>query len=309
MISFRYHIVSIVAIFLAFALGIAVGTAALNGAVTDNLRDQVNSLQDQRDTLKTDKSALEKKVTDQDGFAALYGSSVTAGSLSDKTVAVMQAPGASSAAVDGVVAQIAAAGGKVTGQIEVTSDYTDPARAVDIRALATGPAHPVGLTLPPTDDAGALGAALLAYVLVGSPTATEVSQVVAGFAQLQMIKVKGDVVTPADLAVLVTAGGSTDTDKQRESVTAMLVALASALDTQGDGAVVAGDAASAASGGLITAIRDDASASRSVSTVDDADTAIGQLTVILALAEQDGGRTGHYGAAAGADAIAPAPGG
>ena len=88
----------------------------------------------------------------------------------------------------------------------------------------------------------------------------------------------------------------------------MLVALASALDTQGDGAVLAGDTASAGSGGLIKAVRDDASASRSVSTVDDADSAIGQLTVILGLAEQSRGRTGHYGTAAGADAIAPAPG-
>ncbi|MCW2602339.1 MAG: uncharacterized protein JWN61_474 [Pseudonocardiales bacterium] len=302
MISFRYHIVSIVAIFLAFALGIAVGTAALNGAVTDNLRDQVNRLGDQRDSLRTDASTLNKKVADQDGFATLYGDQVISGSLSGKTVAVIQAPGASRDAVDGVVARVAAAGGRVTGQIELTSDYLDPARAVDIRALATGPAHPVGLQLPPTDDAGALGGSLLAYVLVSTPTTGDVNQVLAGFATLQMVKVKGDTVTPADLAIIVT-GGTSDS----KSAPAMLVALASALDNQGDGVVIAGDTASAGEGGVIAAVRNDASASRSVSTVDDADTAIGRLTVILALAEQDSDGAGQYGTAAGADAIAPEP--
>lgn len=303
MISFRYHIVSIVAIFLAFALGIAVGTAALNGAVTDNLRDQVNSLRDQRDSLRTDASVLNKKVADQDGFATLYGASVITGALSGKTVAIIQTPGASSDVVDGVVAQVAAAGGRVTGQVEITSDYLDPARAVDIRALATGPAHPVGLQLPPTDDAGALGGSLLAYVLVSSPTTADINQVLAGFATLQMVKVKGDTVTPADLAIVVTGGTASTGDP----AAAMLVALANALDKQGDGAVVAGDTASAGKGGLIAAVRGDGSASRSISTVDDADTALGRLTVILALAEQAAGRAGQYGTAAGADAIAPEP--
>jgi hypothetical protein len=303
-ISFRYHIVSIVAIFLAFALGIAVGTAALNGAVTDNLRDQVNSLRDQRDTLRTDVSTLDKKVADQDGFATLYGSNVINGALADKTVVVIQAPGASSEAVDGIVSQVAVAGGRVTGQLEITSDYVDPARAVDIRALATGPAHPVGLQLPATDDAGALGGSLLAYVLVGAPTAEEINQVLAGFATLQMVRVKGDTVTPADLAVIVT-GGAQDEDEDRSDE--MMLAMASALDTQGDGAVVAGDTESAGDGGLIHAVREDASSSRSVSTVDDADTAIGRLAVILALAEKDAGKSGHYGTAAGADAVAPEP--
>jgi hypothetical protein len=305
-ISFRYHIVSIVAIFLAFALGIAVGTAALNGAVTDNLRDQVNSLRDQRDSLRTDVSALEKKVADQDGFATLYGDNVITGALAGKTVAIVQAPGASAEAVDGVVAQVAAAGGRVTGQIEVTADYVDPSREADIRALATGPAHPVGLQLPATDDAGALGGSLLAYVLVGTPTAGDISQVLAGFATLQMVRVKGDTVTPADLAIVVTGGVDEDADAAADKAQ-KIAALASALDSQGDGVVVAGDSASAGQGGVIQAIRDDAAASRDVSTVDDADTAIGRLTVILALAEQDNDRAGQYGTAAGADAIAPEP--
>ena len=45
-ISFRYHLVSIVAVFLALALGIVVGTTALNGPITKDLRNQVERRQE-----------------------------------------------------------------------------------------------------------------------------------------------------------------------------------------------------------------------------------------------------------------------
>ena len=35
MINFRYHVVSLTAVFLALAIGLVVGTAALNGPVAD----------------------------------------------------------------------------------------------------------------------------------------------------------------------------------------------------------------------------------------------------------------------------------
>ena len=38
MVDFRYHLVTIIAIFLALAVGIVVGTTALNGAILDDLR-------------------------------------------------------------------------------------------------------------------------------------------------------------------------------------------------------------------------------------------------------------------------------
>ena len=44
MINFRYHVVSLTAVFLALAIGLVVGTAALNGPVADSLKDQVSAL-------------------------------------------------------------------------------------------------------------------------------------------------------------------------------------------------------------------------------------------------------------------------
>ena len=47
--------------------------------------------------------------------------------------------------------------------------------------------------------------------------------------------------------------------------------------------------------GEITAVRDDARASRTVSTVDTLGHAAGQVVTVMALAGQAAGRTGHYG--------------
>ena len=44
MINFRYHVVSLTAVFLALAIGLVVGTAALNGPAADALNDQVDAL-------------------------------------------------------------------------------------------------------------------------------------------------------------------------------------------------------------------------------------------------------------------------
>ena len=41
MIDFRYHLVSLIAVFLALAIGIVIGTTPLNGPVLDDLHGQV----------------------------------------------------------------------------------------------------------------------------------------------------------------------------------------------------------------------------------------------------------------------------
>ena len=56
MINFRYHVVSLTAVFLALAIGLVVGTAALNGPVADSLRGQVS-----RSTSRTGSTATRSK--------------------------------------------------------------------------------------------------------------------------------------------------------------------------------------------------------------------------------------------------------
>ncbi|HLY33216.1 MAG TPA: copper transporter, partial [Jatrophihabitantaceae bacterium] len=203
MISFRYHLVSIIAVFLAVALGIVIGTTALNGPITTDLRNQVNTLKNDRTNLAQQVKSLQGQVNNADAFADTFGSSVVAGTLSKQSVLVVTMPGASSTTRDGVLHEITAAGGKIAGNIALTPNYIDQRRSSDIISLVTTD-QPNGLTLPLTNDPAALGAALLSYVLLGKGNATDLTQVVSAFAQLHMLSVESNVVPSTNVVIVGT---------------------------------------------------------------------------------------------------------
>ena len=84
------------------------------------------------------------------------------------------------------------------------------------------------------------------------------------------------------------------------------LALVTALAQGGGHVVVAGDAASATGHGIVALTRG-ASVRSTVSTVDNADSALGQMSVVLALADVVKSRVGSYGTQAGTDALFPTP--
>lgn len=308
MISFRYHLVSIIAVFLALALGIVVGTTALNGPITKDLRHQVDSLTNDRQSLSDQVKALQGRVGDGQKFAALYGGQIVKATLTDQDVVIVGMPGASSGIKDGLAKEVVAAGGTVSGRIQLTGDYTDPKLAGAITKFATGGVQPIGLIYPNTDQAGAIGGALLAYVLLGKGQPTDLTQVLAGFSQMNMLKSEsGDNVSPSTYVLVVASGSLAPGDAGGQTE----LALVTQLQQHGAHAVVAGDNPSAEEGGVVALVRGDDADSATVATVDNADTALGQVASILALA--DIGKAapntviGHYGTANGAKALFPDP--
>ena len=304
MISFRYHLVSLVAVFLALAVGVVVGTTALSGPITKDLRNQVDTAKKQRNALATQVDALHHQVGDAAQFASAYGSQLVAGRLSDDSVLVVDLPGVTTAMSDGVDHALTAAGAKISGQLAVQQDYLEASQGNGINALATGPAHPMGLKLPTTSDAGQLGGALLAYVLLGKGEQTDLSQVLGGFEQLHMIQVTGDTVTPATNVVVVSQGSRAHNDYGG----AAELALVNALAQSGGHVVVSGDPASATKAGLVALVRNSGAARTNVATVDNANNAFGQVSSVLALADAIKGNVGQYGTGQGVDALFPQPG-
>ena len=302
MISFRYHIVSIVAVFLALAVGIVVGTTALNGPVTTDLRKQVNTLKGDRNDLNQQVKTLQSEVDDAGQFASTFGAQLVAGTLKDKSVLIVSLPGASTGMQDGVAGQLTAAGAQITGRLELSHDYIDPAGASSINTLATGPSHPIELTLPETSDARQLGAALLAYVLVGKGQPTDLKTVLSGFSALHMINSDPKGIEPAKTVVVI---GNGTLAKGSYAGQAELD-LVNTLQADGAATVVAGDSGSATGDGVVALVRD-TGAKASVSTVDNANSSFGQVSTVLAVAEIENNRVGHYGTAKGADALFPNP--
>jgi hypothetical protein len=303
-ISFRYHLVSLVAVFLALALGIVVGTTALNGPITKDLRHQVDAAKSQRDAYARQVKVLHSELSNAGQFAATYGSQLVTGTLSGKTVLLVELPGATSGMQDGIDTLLTAAGAKIGGRISVTSEYLDPSRGGGITSLATGPAHPIGLTLPETSNAADLGGALLAYVLLGKGQQTDLSQVLGGFSELHMITVAGSSGVTPGTAVVVLAPGSQPANSYRSNAE---LALVDALAHAGGHVVVAGNSSAATAGGLVAAVRETGASRGIVATVDDANDSLGQVSTVLALSAAIKGQVGQYGTEQGADALFPPP--
>lgn len=301
MISFRYHLVSIIAVFLALAVGIVVGTTALNGPVTKDLRNQVSSLKHQRGQLDTQLKSLHGQVADAGQFTSTFGSQLVGGMLKDTPVLIVGLPGVRSGMEDGIAGLLTAAGAKLTGRLDLAQDYVDQSEATKLSTFLSS-AHPIGLTLTETSDARVLGAETLAWVLTGNGQETDLKTVLGGLANLHMISSDAAAVGAAKTVVVVSSG----TMGKGAYAGPAELDLINALQERGGTVVVAGDTGSARGAGVVGLVRA-GTAKSVVSTVDNADTPYGQVSTVLALAQAANAQVGQYGTAAGADALFPRP--
>jgi len=310
-IDFRYHLVSLIAVFLAVALGIVIGTTALNEPILADIENQVADLEQDKRDLEDRTQQLQVQVDTAEAFETAVAPVLVDGTLAGRTVLLVSTnEDVPPETVEEVTALIGEAGGSVSGAISLRPEYSDPSTAASLQSYATGGGLPAGIELPATDDAGQLIAGLLGQVLMTSPTggatdASAISSVLSGLTALDVLSQDSDTVSPADYAVVLTAGAFSGDDAAERNET--VVELVSALDAAGSGAVVAGDTASAGENGLVGVIRSDPTVSAAISTVDNVGTAAGQISTILALGSEGEGTSGKYGTGEDTQPVPPVP--
>ncbi|MFN8076388.1 MAG: copper transporter [Kineosporiaceae bacterium] len=314
MIDFRYHLVSLVSVFLALAVGIVLGAGPLKESLGDSLNRQVQALREDRESLRGDLGRVEISLEHRDEFLTAVTPKLVADSLAGRKVAVVSVPGADKDTVEATEATLRSAGATLTGRIELTDGWTDADRTDDRLALARSLAP----SLLPAESASSadLAQVLGASVLAAEPTGTLTMppQAAAALSRLREDRfVRGDRLPTARASVAVVVAppvatdlSGTDLDRRKADATAWR-GVAVALDAAGEGAVVEGPASAAGPGGVVEAVRA-GDARRSVSTVDTGTTPMGPVTAALALAEQIRGQVGHYGFGDGAAAVLPAGG-
>ena len=311
MIDFRYHLVSLIAVFLAVALGIIIGTTALNEPILADIENQVADLEQDKRSLEDRTQQLQARLDTTDAFEAAVAPALVDGTLTGQTVLLISTnEDVAPEIVEQVTTLIGEAGGSVSGALSLRPEYSDPSTASSLQSYATGGGLPPGIELAPTDDAGQLIGSLLGEVLMTPPAgpvpdASAVSSVLSGLTALDVLSQDSDSVAPADYAVVLTSGGFTGDDAADRNET--LVELVSALDAAGSGAVVAGDAASAGENGLVGVIRADPTVSAAISTVDNVDTAAGRISTVLALGSEGEGTSGKYGTGEDTQPVPPVP--
>ena len=311
MIDFRYHLVSLIAVFLAVALGIIIGTTALNEPILADIEGQVADLEQDKRSLEDRTQQLQAQLDTTQAFDEAVAPALVDGTLADRSVLlVVTNEDVAPETVDAVTALIGEAGGSVSGQLTLQPEYTDPSTEAALQGYVTGGGLPSGVQLPEADDTGQLVGALLAQVLMlqpdgTAPEPTAISSVLAGLSALDVLSQDSDAVAPADYAVVLTSGAFAGEDAAERSGT--LVDLVTALDAAGSGAVVAGDAGSAAESGLVGTLRADPTVSAAVSTVDNVNAVAGQISTVLALGQEGEGTSGKYGTGEDTQPVPPVP--
>ncbi|MEP9364873.1 copper transporter [Nocardioides sp. CN2-186] len=286
MISYRHHIVSLVAVFLALAVGIVLG----GGPLTDLGRDD-----DPAAATTHEQRAVAQTASYGDDFAAASATTLYAGGLKDHTVSIVTLPGADGDEVSALGAQVEAAGGTVTGTYDVQPALTDPGQKSLVDTLGSQLMTQLGsgavTTDAPTYDR--IGQLIGLGVSGSDLPSADVSTVRESLSGAELLTTP-DGATRGQV-VLVVLGDEADP--------AILSGLASGLAAKATGVVVVGDTASAASAGDLTGLRAETGAEK-VTTVDGADTPLGQVTAVLALIRSLTVQGGSFGAS-GSDGTVP----
>ncbi|MFD6953043.1 hypothetical protein A6A08_25645 [Nocardiopsis sp. TSRI0078] len=162
MIDFRYHLVSIIAVFLALTVGLVLGTTMLQDPLLNTLQSETADLRGQTEDLRTERDVADKVNAGADEMAEAVSEDMLDGLLTDLGVVVVAAPGADQKMADALADRVEEAGGEVVGRIQIAGSFLEGGKATFVDELTLQIAHePEDLTGSPYEKAGAeLGRAL-----------------------------------------------------------------------------------------------------------------------------------------------------
>ena len=319
MISFRFHVVSITAVFLAIAIGVVVGSTYVDGAVVDGLRSRISAVSSNLDARQRESEELRRELGDAQDYIAASADFAVTGRLTDVPVLILAIRGIDEGAVQ-EVARLAGRGGAVVpGVVWLEPTWAaegDAAALADIvgrgagvgtevlwrRAWAAVAAElaepaPASSGPPTTEGAGA--------EVVPTPVLSALAS--AGFLTLEPLEdAAADLVDLAGSSPRLAVVGGTEAAPELAGLVSTVVAAWLGADLP----VVVGhlfvpadegpDRSDSARAGLSDTLLE------SILLVDDLDQPTGRVTLVLGLDVVGDGVVGHFGLGDGADAILPA---
>jgi hypothetical protein len=307
-IDFRYHLVSIVSIFMALAVGIVLGAGPLKEDIGNTLTSEVKNLRSDKATLRSELDTADKGTKARDEFTAASNRSLLAERLKDTTVTLVVLPGADANLVKSTQSTLASAGAVIGSTISVQDNWIDPDKAAFRATLGQQLASQVGV---PIDQSGGdvVDAVLARSVMAkAGSTAAGAAAALEGLRTGDLIRYTPDAVKVASIAVVIAGPVSGSDVGAREQRAQGLSHLAGALDAAGAGAVLVSQSAvpgASDTTSVITTAREDGDQSKVLSTVDNAELPMGQASLVFGLLEQEAGKSGQYGLASDAAAAFP----
>ncbi len=282
MISFRYHLVTIVAVFLALGVGVLMGTTVVKQGLISDLQHRVDNATHTSDSLRREVIALSQQLRSSDAFAAAAEPLLIQGRLTGQSIVVVATDGGDPSQLDGIIQTLKKAGATVSAVLVVTGRFAltdEPAKSAmaDLLGLA-----------PSTTSAGLVrqASAGLGTRLAEGPSLDPKADFLRSLASAGFLQV-----TPK--SAIGTVGGATQpvvvlSDGQKPA----------AVETQ------------TTANQFVGTIRSDGTVAHHVLTVDDADDTAGRIALVLGLQQMVGPGLGScfdFGVKPGTCGLIPQP--
>jgi hypothetical protein len=328
MINFRFHLVSLVAVFLAVGLGILVGSSFIDQRIVNRLDTEIDRVSKENDKRREESRLLAKQNAQEQEFIELTAPFVVDGRLDGQSVAIVAERGVDGGVVKKTQTLLRAAGADAPAVVWLNDSWmldtdqrrTDLESALGVRGdeaamrtrafnmlarrLVTAPATTTSTTSAPRSTTDIGSTPTTKPVPVDVLTALDD----AGFISVTDGDASEFATFPARVAhVLVVTGDNSHF--LGAGITSAFVRALAVVDVPAVVTAVydAGSDPKTAPerGAALSSILDDRVLSKAVSTVDDLDLEQGRIGATLALGVVANGAIGHYGY--GPDASAPLP--
>lgn len=310
MVDFRYHLISLIGVILALALGILAGSGFLGGPILEQLQDDVDNLRQETRDLQAVITEQDLQLDRSEEFARATEPLLVQGELDDEQIVVFQFQGTEARLANEVRDALVAGGARIVSQIVLGEKLAlESAPARDELSLITGSLSgdaDVLLEETATTLGQRAGAAAEEAGPSDGPTTSAGQRFESFLSELETSEfVAADVaanvpVVPAG-ALFVVIGGSAS--RPPFEMSRFVPAFAAALTDRGSPAIFVENSTSTWE--MVATVRTDIGSRGGTPTVDNADTAIGRISVVLGLVQARAGNVGHFGTQQGRTAIIP----
>ena len=170
MISFRYHVVTIVAVFLALGVGVLIGTTVVKQSLIDQLQSKANHAVTTARQLDSEITHLSGELNSQARFIRAIEPALVKDQLAGTQVVMVTMDGVDPSEVDGVRTALDDSGASVVAAIVATTRMalTDPSARTELASVIGAPA-----TLSPRQLSQRAGGAIGARLTGGAPASPQ----------------------------------------------------------------------------------------------------------------------------------------
>ena len=294
MINFRYHVVSIIGIFIALAVGVVLGAGPLQSRIQAGMSTSSSSVgADPQLSAQADAEAA--------GLKAL-ASSTLSGSLAGAKIALVVAPGASDDDVSALRSTLTDAGASVVGRVTLSDNWQSTSMSQYRTTLSTALASHLTSGAAKTASADGVVGYSIAQVLTSTGSETDLLRQILTDESTPIMTIDED---PSGAATTIVAVGpraqaSASSGSTPTAVTASTdawVGLAQAVGSTSG--VLVGDASTRDA--MVSQVRASGTA---VTTVDSVGTTLAAVDAVLALASPSPNARA-YGVGTGAQSVIP----